>query len=353
MIHLWLLLLPLGTPADDRLEPVPKPASPPAVQPEPDFPVEPAREPAPEPAPEGASAEELLEIARDRLAGRDPEGARIVLDQALDRPSPPVDTVLYLRGLSWELDHRPETAIALYDEGLERWPDSPLTPDRRFRKALALDALGTPRPALRTLRDLRKRDLAPADRRKYDLVEATLLVRKGRTRRGLRRLRRSLAALEPDELSWFRARARAALVEELDRQAGKKPLDVRQRRQVRRIADRAELVDRMETQATAIAELDEPAWVLEAVLHLGSAYEQLGDDLVDHRRPRRLTPDQLAIYEQEIGKRIEVVWVKALRTYELGIDMATRIGWASPRVDALEAARDRVTDKIEAGPPAG
>lgn len=294
-----------------------------------------------------ASAAELVRLAGMRMDERDYEGGRVLLDQALDRPGADVDAILYLRGISWELDGDPARAIRLYDEGLARWPTGPLADDRIFRKAESLGALDLSEEALDVLDTLRVRDLAPLDAGKYRLVEGALLLQVGREGRGLRRLRRALSDVPRDALTFYRAKARAAVADHLARESAALHLDVGPRRQRRRLRRRAVLISDVERQVTTIADLAEPEWVMAGLLALAGAYEQLGDDLVTHRRPS-LTPEQAEIYEEEIRARVETVWVKATRAHQLGLDLAGRVHWDGRRVDALAEAKQRVIAKIDA-----
>ncbi|MBW1876944.1 MAG: hypothetical protein JRJ84_01140 [Deltaproteobacteria bacterium] len=298
-------------------------------------------------APPVASAAELVELARTRLEGGDYQGARIALDQALGRGEVDVDLVVYLRGVSWELEGDPAQAIRLYDEGMRQWPISPLHRDRSFRKAEALGTLGVPKEGLEWLHRIDARELEPLDRHKYELVEGILTVQAGRTRKGLRILRDALHEVTTKELTFYQAKARATIARVLADQAAELTFDKGEKKLVKRLQKRATLIDGIEKQVTEAAELDEPEWVLEGLLTLGDAYQAFGDDLAVHRRPRKLTPEQLEVYEEGVLGKVETVWVKAMRSYDLGLDMATRIGWKSRRVEQLRDARERAVARIE------
>lgn len=310
---------------------------------------EPVTEPVPvadEAAPEPADAAELLDLARLRLDQGDEDGARIVILQALERPEVDADAATYLLGLAWELGGDPAQGLALYDEGLARWPTSALSPDRAYRRAEAFAALGRPAEALTALEVLGRYPLDARDQRKVALSRATWTVAAGRTGPGLRLLRDALADLPASDLPWQQARARATLAGWLADEAAELHLDVPEKKVVKRLEERLALIRRVEKEATAIAALDQPEWVLDAVLTLGAAYEALADDLAAHRRPRRLTPDQLALYEPAVAEKIDAARVKALRAYDLGLDMAVRIGWTGPGVEPLRAARDALSARI-------
>ncbi len=295
-----------------------------------------------------ASSDALVHLARIRADEGDHEGARILLDQARERPGADLDAILYLEGIAWEFGGDPATAIARYEEGLERWPEGPNTKHRRFRKAEALGTLGSPREALRALRRIRVSRLDDFDRRKYRLVEGVFLVDLGRSRRGLRRLHRWLERVPEDELTFYQGKARAAIAREWSREAAALDLEVGERRQVRRLEARARLLAAIEALVTEIAHLEEPEWVLEGLLVLGDAYDRIGIDLRAHPRPPSLTSAQLELYEEEIGRRVETVWVKGLRAYQMGLDLAGRVQWEGRRVTALEEAAAELQARLEA-----
>jgi len=315
--------------------------APPADAPPPEAPPE-----APLPPPPG-SAEAWVALARERLQTGDPAGARIALDQAIEREGADLDLIAYLRGKSWELEDDPGQAIRLYDEGMHQWPTSPLQRDREFRKAEALGTLGVPEEGLEWLHRIHSRELDPFDRHKYALVEGILTVQAGRTRKGFRILRDVLQELSNEELTFYEAKARATIARAMADQAARLTLDEREKKVQKRLRERALLIDDIKRQVTETGELNEPEWILEGTLVLGDAYQVLGDDLLVHRRPRRLTPKQLEIYEEGVKEKVEKVWVKAVRSYDVGLDMATRIGWESRRVEQLEAARAEVVARIE------
>ncbi len=300
----------------------------------------------PPPLETAATAAALLDVARVRLDVGDAEGARVVLREALARADVDADAATYLMGLAWERDGDPSQAVALYDRGLAAWPASPLTPDRLFRRAEALAALGRPEEALDTLARLARDGLDPSDVAKVTLAEGALWIETGRTRVGLRALADVLPTLAPDQLAVYQARARAMLARTLADEAAALHFRVGDRRQARRLEARARLIRRIEQEVAAVAALDEPEWVLDGVLTYGGALEALAADLEASRRPRRLTPAQRAIYDEEVGKRIDTLRVKAARTYALGVDLVDRVAWSGPRADAVRARHTELVSEI-------
>lgn len=304
-------------------------------------------EPPPD-KPARASTVDLMAMAEERFGTGDYQGARILLDQALERPDVDADLASYRIALAWELGGDPGTAIRLYEDGLTRWPASPNARHRLFRKAECLAALGAPDEALKLVKPLEKLDLPLIERLQYDLATGVWWVQAGKERRGLRILADALSRSTPVDVPWFQARARATVTAVYAERAAELTFDKREKKVIARIEERAGFIDRMESQVTEIAELDEPEWVLDGVLTLGDAYRSFGDDLLVHRRPKKLTPDQVVLYEQGVAERVEVLWVKAVRIDDLGLDMAHRIGWHSPRIAEIERRRADTVASIEA-----
>lgn len=305
-------------------------------------------EPTESPPPAPLSAADLVELARTRLSIDDGEGARILLLQALDRPGVDADEASYLLGMSWEFDDDPAQALRLYDEGLSRWPGSPYHRDRLYRRAEALAALDQPEEALSALERIDTTDLDEDDLVKLALAQGAFWLDAGRTKKGLRILQDALDGLAADVHPWSQARARAYVARLLATDAAKLHFRVGDRKQARRLEERARLLDALQHQVTDIAELNQPEWVIDGVVTLGGAYEALATDLAESRRPRRLTPEQTAIYDAEVAKRAATVRIKALRTYDLGLDMAERLGMEDARVTALQATRDDLAAILEA-----
>jgi len=303
--------------------------------------------PASEVLPTATSTADLVELGRTRLYADDPKGAQVVLHEALARSDVDADTATYLLGMAYEWSGDPAQALRLYEDGLARWPTSPLTPDRRYRRAEAFAALGHPREALDALDALDTSGLSEDDLRKVELAEGTFWLDLGRTRRGLRLLRDGLkGALKPVN-PWSQARARAALARKLAREAAKLDFQTGQRRQRRHVAERAQLVLRIEKEVTAIADLKQPHWILDGVLTLGQTYESLASDLAHGRVPHRLTDDQARLYAQEIGKRVKTLQLKALRTYDLGLRMAVRLGLHDPLVAPIRRHREALAHDLD------
>lgn len=295
----------------------------------------------------GDSADQRLAAARQRIRERDHEGARILLRQVRDKHPEGAEEATYLMGVTWELDNHPEEAIPLYREALKRWPDGGRQADLRFRLAESWGTAGRPRKAIRLLGRVPTADLTESDLLKMELIRGVWELQAGRNHKGLARLEEALGTAGPEDATFYQAKARAHIAGKMLEDAARLDLKARGERQARQLTGRAELITAAEHQVAAIAPLNEPEWALEGLFLTALAYEQLGDDLIDAPTPRELTPEQAAIYEEQIAQRAGIVRTKAARYYKKGLDLAERLDWRSSRVDKLQGGYDSVVSKLE------
>lgn len=304
--------------------------------------------------PEPVPTNQLMDDAVRRIRLADYEGARLLLDDAAGREDADIEEILYLRGVSWELDRDYTSALGHYNDGLQRYPTGARAEDFAFRRAEVIGGLGRPDDALGLLEPFTS-SLAQrghADQVKIRLVEAIWLAESGKQKIGLKRIAETLEEAGADEVTFYQAKARATVVSIWAAQASALSLDVRERKQVKRLTKRGETLIAIEKQVTTIALLKEPEWVLAGLLTLGQSYEAVGTDLISVSPPRKLDPEVHALYRQAVAERGEVILVKALNHYQKGIDLALRLGWKSRRIGELEQARDSVADQIERLPTA-
>lgn len=278
--------------------------------------------------------------------GGDLAGARALLDAAeptisdAERPD-----YHYQRGICEELTGDLVLAENDYRQAIDRTGGA--LHDARFRLALVLEAQHRDAEAMRELRLLDgAKGLLPGD-------EVTLALQRGATQLAMgRRIlgERTLArALEADagtsERSYMRAKAHAMLARAEGERAARLALDGSERRVVRRLKERGAAIQSIQRHVVAVATLQEPEWVLEAMLVLGDAYAALARDLAASPTPRRLDPSQAEIYRAGLAPHVDSARAKALHCYEQGLSLAGRLRWESPRVGALSRRRDA----LEAG----
>jgi tetratricopeptide (TPR) repeat protein len=256
----------------------------------------------------------------------------------------------YYRGLVAELREDFENAIEHYARVVARWPDTDHAHDARFRRALCLEDLGRHEESLAEVRFLIARGAwSDADRVSLEIEQRVNLLEIHASEKNERRLAETLAEADAlGELTWLRAKARAALAESaLDRASG-----IRLRgnaKAARRLNERTALMGAAEKRIVEIAQLDEPQFVLESLVRMGDAYLELHDAMLEAPPPPRFGPRKSAIYEAAVEEKVTVLRTKAWRYYDEGLQLALRIGWVGHATDQLRARRDAV-DLLAVGP---
>lgn len=281
----------------------------------------------------------LEEAAQIRQSGQN--AAAMVLLEALepDVPDHLRGAWLHQRGICAEVAWDYEAAIVFYDASIAAGGDR--EQDARYRKALSLEALGRADEAVATIRALsRARGLDDSDTLAVAIQRGTTEIKAGRTWRGSRRLDRALADAEAANLhTWLRAKAHAALAQARFEEAGEVALRGSERKVVKRLKERAALITAGEDQILEIVALNEVEWVLASLLDIGAAYESLGADLAAVKVPRGQDPDA---YRAALAPYVSNMTKKAATIYGMGVDLAVRLGWESPRVGKLREERDRL-----------
>ncbi len=308
----------------------------------------------------------LLEEAAARRLRGDLVGARGILALVLARggPVPLGPALLYQLGLCLEAEGDPVHALAVYDHLVRAFPEAPESRDGWFRRALCLEDLGRHRAAVRSLDRISTAEgLDPHDRYTLDLQRGISLLRSGRRRAGLRLIDEALDATSgTDEVTWLRAKAHVVRARVRLEEAAGIRFTGPDRRQARRLEARAVRIRQAEAEVTAATALEEPEWILEGLLLLGRAYEDLRSDLLEAEPPRGFSDEGVARWRAELDARTRILGTKAWRHYDEGVALAGRVGWVGRPLEALRAARaairledlvppqDPDTPPAEAGP---
>ncbi len=246
---------------------------------------------------------------------------------------------LYQRGICAEVAWDYEAAVALHQGAIDAGGEFVL--DARYRQALSLEALGRDAEAVDAIRELaRARGLDNTDRLAIAIQKATTEVKAGKRWRGTRHLNAALADAEAANLhTYLQAKAHAALAAAHFADAAELRLRGSEKRLVKRLKERAALITAGEDEILKIIELDEVEWVLASLLDIGAAYEALGSELEAVAPPRGEDP---AAYAQALAPYVNNVRTKARNIYGLGIELAVRLGWESPRVAKLREEKARL-----------
>jgi hypothetical protein len=323
----------------------------------------PAPAPAPVPAPVPAAppprtleevwadqgpSEVLVEAIERRTRG-DFDNAEARL-QWLDANHPSA-LVTYQSAVTAELSEEHETALLGYDEVLARHGDDDVAQDAAFRRALVLEDLGRHRDATQQVKRLqRSGHWSEPDHLSLELARGVNELGQGRTRRGLRRIGRSLAVLDGSkDVAWMQAKARAALARHLLDEAAIIPM-VNGRKAVKNLQIRASAISEAEHQIIAVATLGEPEYSLVGLELLGDGYMALHDDLLAAPVPKELTSDQADIFREALAERAGVLARKAWRYYDQGVSLAARTQWRGAISERLRARRDALG--LDGGTPA-
>lgn len=283
----------------------------------------------------GADPETVLREARRSLRSMDLDGVRLMARQALAREGAHREEASYLLGLAWQLDDRPLDALAIYREAYARHPGGAFNDQLEFGIAETLAETGEPREALRWLRMARRgRDLSDDDASKFAIDKALFTLQRGRLRKGTRKLLAALEATDHDHATWHQARARTWFVEQWLDLADDLDLD-----DPTLVERRAVLLQRAQDQVVATAHLPHDRFILRQIQRLGLSYERLGDDVISQHGEPAALPD-------EARKRVENVWVKATRTYDIGVRHAARTAELDEQA-RFEQLKAKVMTKVD------
>jgi hypothetical protein len=287
---------------------------------------------------------ELVADGWDRVLEADYDGATLLARKALESPAESAEEATYLLGFATEWGGNPREAVSIYNEQLETWPSGVFAIDARFRRIEARGHSGDTSGALKALRRdfKRQRSLSSDDALKVGLLEATWLIQSGKDKKGTKKLERLL--LQPG-VPYYHALARATLCRLLVQRSHSHSLD-EPRTFDARLSQRAALLDAALAQLEPTIALSQHRWALIQLHLLGLGYERLGDDLL--RAPTAaLSASEQGISPANRARRVEGLWMKGLKFYDLGIDHAARVQWKDVETSELAESAVRLRSKIE------
>ena len=275
-------------------------------------------------------------IAFQDVGNRDAALARLMV---LDEHTPST-AVTFQLGKTMELMEDYDGALLRYEAVLDEG-DSEYRHNAAFRRIIVLEDTGRHAESLAAVRDLQDEgDWSESDAIILSLAQGISELSAGKTRKGVKRIESGLAQLvNPNQSTWMRARARAALVETMLTEA--QELELRgNKKAARRLSQRSALMVGAEQQVIAIAHLGEPEYALAGLQLLGDAYIMLHDDMLAAPAPRRLSDDEVVIYQAEVEGRVKILSAKAKNYYGEGVKLATRVGWEGALTQTLAARHD-------------
>lgn len=310
----------------------------------------PAWDPAPHlPSPElgavfaSADTEEIFLQAIDRREAGDLEGAMARLAWMRDRGDDSAE-VLYQIGVTWEVAEDFEQALLVYDDLLARHRAEDVRRDAGFRRAVVLDQLGEGKAALKQLKKVRppSEGFDTHDRATYDLQLGVALADQGRDKRAREVLAPALAITEGrEDLTWMAGRGWAALLDmELAAAAELELVGSEKKVTDRFVTRREHLAAATDILVDHLVPLQEPTWLLHALLALGDASVALHRDLVASTVPRRLSDEQAAIYQQLLHQQAASFLADGWRCYDEGASLAGRLHIDNRYARLLRERRD-------------
>jgi len=292
---------------------------------------------------------ELLEeaVALRRVGAFDEAAA--MLAAAKQTPGDVDEQVAYQSGVLLEVTEQWKKAAAAYEAVHAGWPDTPSAVDAQFRRAYCLEETGDHKASIRVVRSLQRRgQWSAADQASMSLQRGITETRAGRTRRGIRRILKTLDSTQMDR-TWIQAKARLALVR-AQTEAAETMVLKGNRKAARRLKRRSALIASAEKQAIAMFNLGEPEFALEGLLLLGDAYLALYEDMLEYPPPRSVPKDQREAYREAVGKKAEILRAKAHARYDEGVRVAARTQWVGSVTQRLIDARDRVALFVQPAP---
>ncbi|MCA9549775.1 MAG: tetratricopeptide repeat protein [Myxococcales bacterium] len=307
---------------------------------------------------EGYDAEQLMELGRQQMAAEAWDRAISVFDKLIAEfpDSGYVVPALYNTGLCYE--HLAEWAQATdrYQRIIDGYPGTESFRDAHFRKALMLgkqerweDVANTfwairQLEGLTTMDELEARvgqgvgmfmqgDFATAeaefrgaltfyeDKKKTEFLPAEYWVGQSRFYLGEIYAREmeaiKLSAPSGPEADW---------VEMMGKDLEKK----------------CDLLLRAQNNFIRTIRVGHHGWATAAGFRIGSLYERLYDDLIKVPVPPELSEEQQGVYREELKKRVEVLVTKAIKVYEMSLEMAERIGQKNEWVDKTSKSLERM-----------
>ena len=244
----------------------------------------------------------------------------------------------YLFIVNVELQEQYEEALVGYAELKKEELSSELTKQVLFREGIVLDDLkryDQAQDVFKTL--LRSRDLQAGDKDRINLLLGASLIHSGSSRKGIRKIARSLARLDVTDSTWMRAKGHDALAHELIRRSEEIGFIGSDKKDKKAVVERMELLKRAEAQVIASIQLKEPEFVLNGLVDVADAYVRFYDDLIAAPAPDSLTVSQKKQYSEQLSIEARSLLEKSLNYCQKGLIYADQSGWVGVVVEELNA----------------
>ena len=242
----------------------------------------------------------------------------------------------YLFVVNVELQEQYEQALVGYAELKKEELSSELKTQVLFREGIVLDDLKRHKQAQDIFKKLlRSKDLQNGDKERINLLLGASFIHSGSSRKGIRKIARSLARLDVTDSTWMRAKGHDALAHELIRRSEEIGFIGSDKKDKKAVAERMELLKRAEVQVIASIQLKEPEFVLNGLVNVADAYVRFYDDLIVAPAPDYLTVNQKKQYSEQLRIEARSLLEKALDYCKKGVIYADQSGWVGLVVDEL------------------
>ncbi|MGC6506809.1 MAG: tetratricopeptide repeat protein [Myxococcota bacterium] len=197
----------------------------------------------------------------------------------------------------------------------------------QFRYGIVLSDMGLDRDALAVFRTVsRAKDLKSHEKLILEYARGVAYIYAGKTRKGIRKINKTLLKQNSDTGSWIEARARAALVyvliEESERLTFEKPKKTAQRFQ-----KRSELVGAAEEQIVVMINLGEPEYVLRSLVLLSEAYFQVAEEMRVAPPPPTLNREQQIRFQKKQLERADFIDERGRSYCAKGVGYSDQMGF--------------------------
>jgi tetratricopeptide (TPR) repeat protein len=113
------------------------------------------------------------------------------------------------------------------------------------------------------------------------------------------------------------------------------------------LEEKCQLLLRAQSNFIRTIRVGHTGWATAAGYRIGSLYETLYDQMMDVPVPGDLSPEARELYVSELQKRVGVLVVKAIRVYEMSLEMAERVGERNEWVERTSESLQRMKTLYE------
>lgn len=242
----------------------------------------------------------------------------------------------YNEGVLWELEEQYILAEDRYKELIVESVDPAFILNLQFRLGVIVSDQGRHLEAITLFKTLmRDPEVTPKEIQILSLAQGAAEIYHGKTRRGVRRINKTLALEYSENQPWIESRAREALVFALiQKSEGYAFGSVK--KTTRNFQKRSELVGVAEEQIVVMIDLEEPEYVLKSLLQLSGAYIQVANEMRMVPAPRKLDREQQIAFQDSLNDRADFIEEKGRGYCLKGLSYAELKGFESVVMNQLE-----------------